>query len=127
MPSVLTIQLHNLHFFSPHGLFAEEAEAGNAFEVNLSLTTKAPVAVVHSLEQTINYAEVYSITKAIFDVRRDLLETLAMEIAERLKGAFPQLQKISVQIIKLNPPIAAFTGSVSVTFQKDFTDALEVD
>lgn len=122
MPSHFTIQLHNLRFFSPHGLFAEEALSGNAFEVNLSLTTEAPAEIVNSLEQTINYADVYSITKAVFDVRRDLLETLAMEIADHLKKAFPQLQKASVQIIKLNPPIAAFSGSVSVTYHKDFTD-----
>lgn len=122
MPSQFIIQLNKLRFYSPHGLFAEEAQTGNAFEVNLSLTTEAPANVVNSLEQTINYAEVYRITKTIFEVRRDLLETLAMEIAESLKKAFPQLKKVSVQIIKLNPPIAAFSGSVSVTYHKDFTD-----
>ncbi|RYZ49020.1 MAG: dihydroneopterin aldolase, partial [Chitinophagaceae bacterium] len=98
-----------------------EAVAGNAFEVNLSLTTEAPSQTVTSIEQTINYAEVYHITKTIFEERRHLLETLAMEIACVLKQSFPLLQKITVQIIKLNPPIAAFTGSVSVTYSKDFT------
>lgn len=121
MPSHFTIELNNLRFYSPHGFFAEEAQTGNAFEVNISLTTGAPAATVHSLEQTINYAEAYRITKAIFDVRHNLLETLAMEITDGLKLAFPSLQKASVQIIKLNPPIAAFSGSVSVTYHKDFT------
>ncbi|RYZ53731.1 MAG: dihydroneopterin aldolase [Chitinophagaceae bacterium] len=121
MASHFTIQLSNLRFYAPHGLFAEEALAGNAFEVNLSLTTEAPSKTVTSIEQTINYAEVYCITKTIFEERRDLLETLAMEIAGALKQSFPLLQKITVQIIKLNPPIAAFTGSVSVTYSKDFT------
>ena len=121
MASHFTIELSNLRFYALHGLFAEEALSGNAFEVNLSLTTKAPASTVTSLEQTIDYAEVYSITKSIFQERRDLLETLAMEIADALKQAFPQLQKLSIQIIKCNPPIAAFTGSVSVTFSKHFT------
>jgi dihydroneopterin aldolase len=122
MPSHFTIELNHLRFYSTHGLFAEEAQTGNAFEVNISLTTEAPAEVVHTLAQTINYAEVYRITKAIFDLRRDLLETLAMEIVDSLKQTFPSLQKASVQIIKLNPPIAAFSGSVSVTYHKDFLD-----
>ena len=122
MPSHFTIQVNNLRFFAAHGMYAQEARAGNAFEVNISLTTEAPLTRVTSLEQTINYAEVYRITKAIFEVRRDLLETLAMDIAESLKQAFPSLQKASIQIIKLNPPITAFSGSVSVTYQKDFTE-----
>ncbi|NTS43464.1 dihydroneopterin aldolase [Flavisolibacter sp. BT320] len=121
MSSHFTIALSNLRFYAPHGLFAEEALAGNSFEVNLSLTTEAPSQTITSIEQTINYAEVYRITKTVFEQRRDLLETLAMEIADALKMAFPMLQKIAVQIIKLQPPIAAFTGSVSVTFSKDFT------
>lgn len=122
MSSHFTIELNHLRFYSPHGVFAEEAQTGNAFEVNITLTTGAPAEVVNSLEQTINYAEVYRITKAIFDVRRDLLETLAMEIVDNLKQAFPSLLKASVQIIKLNPPIAAFSGSVSVTYHKNYTD-----
>ncbi len=122
MPSHFTIQLNNLRFFAAHGMYTQEAQAGNAFEVNISLTTEAPGTTVTSLEQTVNYAEVYRITKAIFEVRRNLLETLAMEIADSLKQAFPSLQKASIQIIKLNPPITAFSGSVSVTYHKDFTD-----
>lgn len=104
-----------------HGVFAEEAIIGNEFEVNLTLLIEAPETKVNSLDETINYAEVYRITKELFSVRRRLLETLAMEIAEALKSAFPQLLEISVQIQKLNPPISSFTGTVSVTFSKTYS------
>jgi len=120
MPDSFTIQLNNLRFSSLHGVFAEEAIIGNEFEVNLSLLFSAPEKKVTSLEETINYAEVYRITKELFSVRRRLLETLAMEIAAALKTAFPSILEQTVQIQKLNPPISSFTGTVSVTYHKTY-------
>jgi dihydroneopterin aldolase len=120
MSSTFTIQLNNLRFFAPHGHYEEEGQTGNEFEVNIALTAKAPKTKVTSLEEVINYAEVYSIAKGIFLNRKALLETLAMEIAEELKQQFPSIKKISVQIIKLHPPITAFSGSVAVTYKTSY-------
>jgi 7,8-dihydroneopterin aldolase/epimerase/oxygenase len=120
MSSTFVIQLHHLRFAAAHGVFEEEARVGNEFEVNISLTVTAPEKIVMSIEDTINYAEVYRIVKELFAERKALLETLAMEIAEELKQQFPTLRKASVQISKLHPPITAFIGSVSVTYTKDF-------
>lgn len=117
-----TIQLHNLCFFGHHGVYEEERRVGNEFEVNLSLTVKAPREVIDSLEQTINYAEVYRIVKEIFITPQALLETLAQQIAEAVKKSFPSVKKISVQIIKPHPPIVAFSGAVSVTYNKKYKD-----
>jgi dihydroneopterin aldolase len=122
MASTFTIQLHQLRFSAPHGFYNEEAAVGNEFEVNISLSVDAPRQKVMSLDETINYADVYQIVKNIFALRTALLETLTMEIAESLKKHFPFLQKASVQIIKLHPPITAFTGSVSVTYSTAFDD-----
>ena len=118
--AAFTIQLHNLRFFAEHSLYEEERSVGNEFEVNISLTMKGPKEKVVTLEETINYVEVYRITKELFSHRNALLETLAMEIAEALKHQFPVIQKAEVQIAKLHPPIAGFTGSVSVTYKKSF-------
>ncbi len=120
MAATFTVQLHRLRFAAPHGVYAEEAAAGNDFEVNLSLTVKAPAGTNVCLDDTINYAAVYEIIKNVFSCRTDLLETLAMEMAGSLKERFPRLRKVSVQIIKLHPPITAFAGSVSVTYQTKF-------
>lgn len=120
MSSSFTIQLNNIRFYAEHGLYAEEAQVGVEFELNISLTVKAPKVKVTSLEQTVNYAEVYRIVKEVFSVRKNLLETLATEMAEELKQQFPEIKKVSVQIIKLHPPIISFAGSVSVTYKKSF-------
>lgn len=120
--ALFTIQLHQLRFRAGHGLYEEEQCVGNDFEVNLSLTVVAPKEKLTSLEKSINYADVYHLTKTVFEKREQLLETLAMTIAERIKEQFPSLQKIAVQIIKLHPPITSFTGSVSVTYNKEYED-----
>lgn len=120
MPASFTIQLHNLRFFAAHGMYAEEEYAGAEFEVNISLTLKSPKTKLASLEETINYAEVYRITGEVFSVRKNLLETLSVEIAEALKQEFPAIKKIAVQIAKLHPPIESFTGAVSVTYNKRY-------
>lgn len=116
----LIISLQNVRFFAHHGVFEEERILGNEFAVNLSLTVKAPKEMLTELEQTINYAEVYRIVNERFSSPTPLLETLAMQIAGALKQAFPSLKKVGIQIAKLHPPIAAFTGSVSVTYQKRY-------
>jgi len=115
-----TIQLHHLHLHAEHGMYEEERRIGNEFEVNISVEVKAPKEKLTSIEDTINYAEVFRITREIFSDRKLLLETLAMEIAEALKAAFQPIRKIQIQIIKLNPPITGFTGSVSVTYSPKF-------
>ncbi|GAA4734054.1 dihydroneopterin aldolase [Flavisolibacter ginsenosidimutans] len=116
------IQLHGLRFLANHGVFEEERTTGNEFEVNISLKVEVPKETISSLHQTVNYAEVYRITKEIFSTPTPLLETLAQDVAEAIKQAFPSLIKISVQIIKLHPPIVSFTGSVSVIYRKSYVD-----
>ena len=116
------IALDQLRFFANHGVYEEEQLIGNEFEVNLSMEVEAPKEKLTSIENTINYAEVYQATKDVFSKMEPLLETIAMSIAEAIKTRFPTLKKISVQIIKLHPPITSFTGSVSVTYQKKYKD-----
>ena len=120
MSASFTIQLNHLRFFAEHGMYEQERSVGNEFEVNISLEIKAPKEKIKSIEDTINYAEVYRITKELFAKRKSLLETLAMEIAEELKEQFPAIKNLSIQISKLHPPITSFTGSVGVCYQKSY-------
>lgn len=115
-----TIQLLHLRFFGAHGVFDEEKSTGNEFEVSLWLTLKAPKEKLTSLEQSINYAEVYRLTKDIMLKPQPLLESLAMDIAEAIKDYFPALKRIRIQLIKQHPPILSFSGAVGVTFKKSY-------
>ncbi|MGN6165043.1 MAG: dihydroneopterin aldolase [Flavisolibacter sp.] len=120
MSAQFIIELKGLRFFAHHGLYAEEAKVGNEFEVDVFIAYKAAETEVLSIEQTINYAEVFRIVKDEFSQRKELLETCAMQMADRLQKQFPQIESLTISIKKLNPPIINFVGSVSVTFTKAF-------
>lgn len=120
MAGHFTIELKNLRFFAEHGMYQEESKVGNQFEVDMSIGCKSPKKIITSIDQTINYVEVYRIIQEEFNVRKYLLETCAMQIADKLQIQFPEIEQLTISIRKLNPPITNFSGSVSITYTKTF-------
>jgi dihydroneopterin aldolase len=114
------IELKNLRFFAEHGMYEEERKVGNQFEVDIVITCKSPKKTITSIEQTINYVEVYRIAQEEFNERKFLLETCAMQIAEKVKLQFEETEHLTISIRKLNPPITNFSGSVGITYEKSF-------
>lgn len=115
-----TVQLHHVRLFGYHGLHEEEKILGNEFELNILMKVEAAKEERISIQDTINYATVYELIKQIFTEREDLLETICIKISTAIKENFPQTKKLSIQIIKLHPPITSFIGSVSVTYTKKY-------
>jgi dihydroneopterin aldolase len=114
------IELKSLRFFAEHGMYQEERKVGNDFEVDISIGCKSPQKTITSIDQTINYVEVYRILQEEFAERKLLLETCAMQIANRLQEQFPQIEQLTITIRKLNPPITNFSGSVGITYSRVF-------
>ncbi len=117
---LMTVELRGLRAFAPHGLYPEEQQAGNEFELHISLSYPVADDSISSIEQTINYVDAYAIASAIFGKREDLLETVAMRIMEELYRAFPFLHAGTINIQKLTPPIPNFMGSLGVTYSKTY-------
>ncbi|HVZ58066.1 MAG TPA: dihydroneopterin aldolase [Chitinophagaceae bacterium] len=116
------IRLENLRFTAHHGLYPEEALAGNEFRVDLWLAFVPAKEPFSRLEDTVNYERVYEVVKAHMDRRTNLLETLAMHITEEIGRDFPVVQEMEITIRKAHPPIRQFTGQVAVTYRKRFTN-----
>jgi dihydroneopterin aldolase len=79
-----------------------------------------PKHIITSIEQTVNYVEIYRIVEERFSEYKNLLETCAMEICEALHEQFSEIRRVSISIKKINPPITNFTGSVGVFYSKEF-------
>ncbi|MBK6935684.1 MAG: dihydroneopterin aldolase [Chitinophagaceae bacterium] len=120
MSAIITIKLNHLRFFAYHGLYAEERQTGNEFEVNITLAYPAPDEVIQEIESTINYAAVYDLVQNRMQKPTPLLETLVMEIAAAIHTSFPQIMRIDVFIKKMDPPIKGFTGNVEVVYNNTF-------
>ena len=114
-----SVILKRVHFFAYHGLYPEEAIKGNEFEVNLTLTYRKDT-LIKSLDDSIDYVEVYELLKKQMSIRQDLLEVLAQSIANDLKHSYPQISKIELEILKLQPPIEGFKGQTGVNFQQEY-------
>ena len=100
------IMLRGLTFFAFHGVLLEERQQGNRFVVDLVLEADISRAVcTDNLDDTVNYAEVYEVVRREMAVPSQLLEHVCGRIAEALLATFDALQRVSVCVVKKNPPI----------------------
>ena len=116
---MFTIHLHNLKFFSFHGLHDEEKILGNDYEVNVDVTFTSK-GLITVLQQTVDYVKIYSIIKQRMNIPTALLETVAQDLAQLLYDADNRITSININIKKVFPPIKNFKGSVAVSYKKDF-------
>lgn len=113
------IQIENMEFYSYHGHFREERIVGNKFLVNLTIETdmKAPSAS-DNLKDAVNYQQAYEIVKQQMDIKSYLLENIAGRILDALFAELKGIEKATVKVSKLNPPMGGKIASVSVTMSR---------
>ena len=117
---MITIHLHDLKFYSFHGVHEEERLLGNEYEVNADVQFHEEYSEIHSLSQTINYADVYEIIKKRMQIPSPLLETVVMDIGNAIHEKFYYVRFINITLKKLHPPIEGIEGSVGVSWYKEF-------
>ena len=120
MPNLLTITLNNVRFRAYHGLQPEERQKGNDFVVNMEVSYVSKGGIVTSLEDTIDYAQLFNIINTTMQLPVDLLETLVQTIAHDVHRQFPHVKHVIVSVEKLNPPIDKFSGSAAVSYRAEF-------
>jgi len=111
------IHVNEMEFWGYHGVFQEENKLGQRFRVSLSLAVSLKAAgETDSLEETVNYADAYTICREIVEGEPvKLIETLAERIASEVLSKFNGLVKgCKVVLIKPDPPIPGHYQSVSI-------------
>lgn len=113
------VELDNMEFFARHGCFEEERIIGNRFVVSLSMEVDVDNPVKSDeLSDALNYQQAYLLIKREMEQPSNLLEHVAGRIIAVLYKEFPQLQKVTVKVSKMNPPVGGKVGSSSVTITK---------
>ena len=120
MSNLLTISLNNVRFRAYHGVHPDERQKGNDFVVNMQVSYVPDVGTIVSLENTIDYGNLFSIMNSIMQQPVDLLETLVQTIAQAVHQRFSHVKEITVSVEKLNPPIDKFSGSAAVSYKAEF-------
>lgn len=114
------ILLENMEFYAYHGHYDEERKIGNRFLVSVSIDTdmQKPSETDH-LEDALDYRGVYETVREEMKMQSNLLEHLAGRIVDSLIGRFNAIEKVTVKVTKLNPPLGGKTEGVSVVITKD--------
>lgn len=101
-----TIRLDGLKFYARHGVMPQETKVGAWFTVDLRLRTNLEEAVSSDeLEDTLNYAGIYDHVKRVMDEPSRLVEAAAGRIAKTLFDSYPQVEALTVRLMKDNPPV----------------------
>jgi dihydroneopterin aldolase len=113
-----TIELRNLQFYSFHGLYEEEKKSGGEFVVDVWAKFPAEDHILTSIDETVNYAALFEIIKKEMDQPRELLETIAQSIAEKIYAKYNVIKEVEIRIEKKKAPIAGLNGSVAAGYRK---------
>ena len=72
-------------------------------------------ALADNLEETVSYAEIYSLCKEIVEEQTyKLIEAVAENIASSILEQFVRIERVTVKVIKPDPPIPGHYHSVAV-------------
>lgn len=113
---MIKVGLHGAEFFARHGFYKEEQILGNYFVVNIEACfIPQNVAINDDLNNTLNYERLYEIAKTSMAIPKQLLETVAQEIADDIKRQFPYISTLQVEVKKLNPPLKGKVAASSIT------------
>lgn len=116
------IRIEQMEFYSFHGCFEEERIVGNRFIVDLEMETDMSRACeTDSIDDALNYQTAYDLIREEMKTKSYLLEHIAGRISGSLLRNFPGLEKVSVKVSKMNPPMGGKIKSVSVEIHQTRT------
>jgi dihydroneopterin aldolase len=95
------IILDSMVFMGTHGVYEEEQQTPQPFEVDVELSLNLqPAGLSDDLEQTVDYSRVFDTCRQIVESTRfRLIEALAEAIAQELLEGFP-VREVTIRIRK---------------------------
>jgi len=100
------IELKKMLFHAYHGVMKQERIVGTTYRVDLKLFLDLSKAIqTDNLEDTVNYADIFSLVKGEMEIPSLLIEHIAGRIIQKIKQKYPAIAKITIRLAKLNPPV----------------------
>ena len=109
------IKLKNIRTFSYHGCLIEEGKIGSDYTVDLKIKTNLQKsAETDHLLDTVDYVHLNKIVTEEMAIRSHLLEHVAKRINIRVLAEIETVEKTTVWVSKINPPIGGDVESVTI-------------
>jgi dihydroneopterin aldolase len=113
------VALEGIEFFAYHGYYEEERKIGNKYEVNIEVASDlSDAAKTDSLSGTINYEVLYKVIQHEMMIPSKMLEHVGNRIVDKVMAEFSQIEVITVEISKFNPPIKGVCRKAKVTLTR---------
>jgi dihydroneopterin aldolase len=109
------ITVEGVRVFAYHGHLPEEAILGGHFIVSVWVTADAAeVEKTDDLNHTVDYVRIIEIVKEQMAIRSNMIEQPAKRIVDAILPLH-KVQKVKVEVEKIQPPIDATFDKISVT------------
>jgi dihydroneopterin aldolase len=113
------IEIEGMEFYAYHGHFIEEQVVGNKFIVYAAIETNCTFAgYSDKLDDALDYQKVYYLIKKEMDQSSYLLENICTRILDQLYSNFKSINKATIKVSKLNPPMGGQIKKVSITMSR---------
>lgn len=114
------IILKDMAFYGYHGFLKEESVLGQKFFIDIEIETSTKEAGINDdFTKTINYAEVYEITREFTEDKRfNLIEALAENIAAEVLNRFDIAHSVMVRIRKKEAPVKGIFDYMGVEIRR---------
>ncbi|PQJ77110.1 dihydroneopterin aldolase [Polaribacter glomeratus] len=113
------IQVNNIKLFANHGCLDEEAKIGSEYRVDVEVKADLKKsAKTDDLIDTVDYVHLNYIVKEEMAIRSKLLEEVAQRILNRFFKELKMIQKATVSVSKINPPIGGNVEEVVIILTK---------
>lgn len=109
------LKLNNMTFHAYHGVWDEEREIGQRFEVDLELKIDVCAAAkTDKLKDTIDLYSVFeTVEQVIVKQKFNLVETMAEKVAQRILEKF-RVKELLVRVRKPHAPIRGIQDGIEV-------------
>ena len=110
------IYINEMEFYGYHGVLPEETKLGQRFRLSLIVELDLKKAgETDDLNETVSYADIFDLCKDIVEGKPyQLTEAVAEKIAGDVLTNFVKINRVTVKVIKPDPPIRGHYQSVAV-------------
>ena len=111
------VTIEGIRIFAYHGHLPEEAILGGHFIVNVWVTSETlEVEETDNLNHTVDYVQLIEVVKQQMSIRANMIEVPAKRIVDAIL-LLNKVQKVKVEVEKIQPPIKATFDKISVTLE----------
>ena len=100
------IELKKIICHAYHGVMEHERIVGNRYSIDLKIFLDLSKSIESdNLNDTINYAGIFSLIKEEMAIPSNLIEHVAGRIIKKILHTYPDISKVKIRLAKINPPV----------------------